>query len=59
MIKLYFLKYHNLYEILTHEFHLHPRTDTFSVTGGGGSDSPPTICGTNTGEHSKIYTELD
>ena len=27
-------------------------TDTFSVTNPGGI-SPPTICGTNTGEHSK------
>ena len=25
-------------------------TDTFTVTGGGGSN-PPTICGTNTGQH--------
>ncbi len=28
-------------------------TDTFSVTNGGGGINPPTICGTNTGEHSK------
>jgi hypothetical protein len=27
-------------------------TDTFSLTGPGGS-VPPVICGTNTGEHSK------
>ena len=29
------------------------RTDTFSVTGGTGVNTPPIICGTNTGEHSK------
>ena len=29
-------------------------TDTFSLTGPSGS-VPPTICGTNTGEHSKQY----
>ena len=27
-------------------------TDTFSVTNGAGGINPPTICGTNTGEHS-------
>ena len=32
------------------------RTDTFTVggTSGTGVSSPPTICGTNTGEHSKL-----
>ncbi len=30
-------------------------TDTFSVTSGG--TTPPVICGTNTGEHSKIFHE--
>ena len=31
-------------------------TDTFSVKGnsGSGQNSPPTICGTNTNEHSKF-----
>ena len=29
------------------------QTDTFSVTGGTGN-SPPVICGTNTGYHSKF-----
>ena len=31
-------------------------TDTFSVRGnsGSGQNSPPTICGTNTNEHSKF-----
>ncbi len=28
-------------------------TDTFSVTNGGGGINPPSICGTNNGEHSK------
>jgi len=28
-------------------------TDTFSVTGSGGT-TPPVICGTNTGYHSKL-----
>ncbi len=28
-------------------------TDSFSVTSGGGGTNPPTICGANTGEHSK------
>ena len=41
--------------------HLYFRTDTFTVrtSGGGGNgglaSSPPTICGTNTGEHSKLH----
>ena len=30
-------------------------TDLFSVTNPGGSNTPPSICGTNTGEHSMIY----
>ena len=30
------------------------QTDTFSLTGPGGS-VPPVICGTNTGEHSKLH----
>ena len=30
-------------------------TDTFSVNNPGGS-TPPIICGTNTGEHSKLHT---
>lgn len=30
-------------------------TDSFSVTNPGGP-SPPTICGTNTGEHSEFYS---
>jgi hypothetical protein len=29
------------------------QTDTFSLTGPGGS-TPPVICGTNSGEHSKL-----
>ncbi len=29
-------------------------TDTFSVTNGGGGINPPTICGTNSGEHSNV-----
>ena len=30
------------------------RTDTFTVSGlGTGTNSPPTICGINTGEHSE------
>jgi hypothetical protein len=32
-------------------------TDTFSVTGSPGGN-PPTICGTNTGYHSKYYNQL-
>ncbi len=28
-------------------------TDNFSVINGGGGINPPTICGVNTGEHSK------
>ena len=32
-------------------------TDTFSVTGPSGS-VPPVICGTNTGEHSKIILKV-
>jgi len=36
------------------KFHVHLRTDSFSVTGGTGANTPPVICGTNTGEHSKI-----
>jgi len=32
-------------------------TDTFSLTGPGGS-VPPVICGTNTGEHSKSFYEI-
>ena len=31
-------------------------TDTFSVTAPG-NDAPPVICGTNTGEHSKLTKE--
>ncbi len=35
-------------------------TDTFSVTNGGGGINPPTICGTNTGEHSKtLFFKLE
>ncbi len=30
-------------------------TDTFSVSNGGGGINPPTICGTNSGEHSKSF----
>ena len=30
-------------------------TDLFSVTNLGGSNTPPSICGTNTGEHSMTY----
>lgn len=36
---------------------LYYRTDTFTVTGSTGTNNPPTICGTNTGEHSK-YTNI-
>jgi hypothetical protein len=32
-------------------------TDTFTVTGSGGA-TPPVICGTNTGYHSKIIIIL-
>ena len=32
-------------------------TDTFSVTGSGGT-APPVICGTNSGYHSKTYKSL-
>ena len=32
-------------------------TDTFTVTGSGGT-SPPVICGTNTGYHSRFWPEL-
>ena len=32
-------------------------TDTFSLTGPSGS-APPTICGTNTGEHSNAILSL-
>ena len=31
-------------------------TDTFSVTGS--SPTPPSICGTNTGKHSKCYKSI-
>ncbi len=31
------------------------QTDTFTVTNGGGGINPPTICGINTGEHSKTF----
>ena len=30
-------------------------TDLFSVSNPGGSITPPSICGSNTGEHSKLY----
>ena len=29
-------------------------TDTFTVTGGKGGNSPPVICGTNSNQHSKF-----
>ena len=32
-------------------------TDRFSVTSGDGL-TPPTICGTNTGEHSKFFENI-
>jgi len=32
------------------------QTDTFSVTGSGGT-TPPLICGTNTGYHSKMIID--
>ncbi len=32
-------------------------TDRFSVTNGGGGINPPTICGTNTGEH--MYVDMN
>jgi hypothetical protein len=32
-------------------------TDTFSVTGSGGT-TPPVICGTNSGYHSKAFTVM-
>ena len=37
------------------------RTDQFTVRssrGGGGNAGPPTICGVNTGEHSKIHVAV-
>jgi hypothetical protein len=37
------------------------RTDTFSVrTSGGGGNvaNPPSICGVNTGEHSKFHVSV-
>lgn len=33
-------------------------TDTFTVTGSGGT-SPPVICGTNTGYHSRFYSNVN
>ena len=36
------------------------RTDTFTVTGPGtGPNTPPTICGTNNGEHSKYLAQVN
>ena len=43
-----------MYKLFAIAHFAHFRTDSFTVTGlSTGQNSPPTICGINTGEHSE------